>query len=469
MIRDQISYEKLPNGTLKLTSVIGRPNENIGVENLQGSGLIAGETSAAYNEVPTYCFVTGRSVGIGAYTARLAHRIVQAKTSHLILTGAPALNTLLGKEVYTSNNQLGGIQIMHKNGVTHSVVENDFEGIRKIVQWMGYLPKETVEFPYHEKFGFDQNPRLVHFNVEPNKPYDIRELIDSRESTEFHGICDSCSFDEIMEEWAKTIVAGRARIGGIPIGVVSSELRNVKNVTPADPATPNSQALEIHQAGQVWYPDSAFKTAEVINDFNREGLPLLFIASLRGFSGGQKDMFDMVLKFGAQIVDALRQYKQPVIIYIPVQGELRGGAWAVLDSKINPGFITMVADEESRGGILEPNAIVGIKFRKDKLEALQRRNDELMNQWDRELIEEVKKNGPNSEECTRLQNLLAKRSKELTKAYRSVTVEYADMHDRAPRMHRKGAVQYVTNLSNSRTLFCSIFTLEIAKIKLAER
>ena len=42
------------------------------------------------------------------------------------------------------------------------------------------------------------------------------------------------------------------------------------------------------QAGQVWYPDSAFKTAEVIGDFNREGLPLLFIASLRGFSGGQR-------------------------------------------------------------------------------------------------------------------------------------------------------------------------------------
>lgn len=64
----------------------------------------------------------------------------------------------------------------------------------------------------------------------------------------------------------------------------------------------------------MWYPDSAFKTAEVVGDFNREGLPLLFIASLRGFSGGQKDMFDMVLKFGAHIVDALRQYKQPVSI-----------------------------------------------------------------------------------------------------------------------------------------------------------
>uniref|UniRef100_A0A0K0D8L5 CoA carboxyltransferase C-terminal domain-containing protein n=1 Tax=Angiostrongylus cantonensis TaxID=6313 RepID=A0A0K0D8L5_ANGCA len=284
------------------------------------------------------CLVTGRTVGIGAYTARLAHRIVQVHQHGE------------RRSVYTSNNQLGGIQIMFKNGVTHAVVNDDFEGICKIIQWMSYLPDEIPTFPYRRCLGFDSTPRPVKFTIEPNKPYDIRRLIDSRDSEEIRGICDSNSFDEIMNDWAKTIIAGRARICGIPIGVVSSELRNVTSIIPADPACPNSQSIEIHQAGQVWYPDSAFKTAEVIGDFNREGLPLLFIASLRGFSGGQRDMFEMVLKFGAQIVDALRQYRMPVIIYIPCKGELRGGAWVVLDSKINPGFISMVADKESRGG-----------------------------------------------------------------------------------------------------------------------
>lgn len=36
-------------------------------------------------------------------------------------------------------------------------------------------------------------------------------------------------------------------------------------------------------------------------------------------------MYGEVLKFGAQIVDALVDYKQPVFIYIPPEGELRGG------------------------------------------------------------------------------------------------------------------------------------------------
>lgn len=59
----------------------------IGVENLQGSGLIAGETSKAYNEVFTLSYVTGRSVGIGAYLNRLGQRVIQMVNGPMILTG----------------------------------------------------------------------------------------------------------------------------------------------------------------------------------------------------------------------------------------------------------------------------------------------------------------------------------------------------------------------------------------------
>jgi acetyl-CoA carboxylase carboxyltransferase component len=45
------------------------------------------------------------------------------------------------------------------------------------------------------------------------------------------------------------------------------------------------------------------RAAQTIRDFNGEGLPLFIFANWRGFSGGQRDMFDQVLKFGAYIVD----------------------------------------------------------------------------------------------------------------------------------------------------------------------
>lgn len=48
---------------------------------------------------------------------------------------------MLGREVYTSNNQLGGIQIMHNNGVTHNTVCDDFEGVFSLLLWLSYMPK----------------------------------------------------------------------------------------------------------------------------------------------------------------------------------------------------------------------------------------------------------------------------------------------------------------------------------------
>ena len=60
------------------------------------------------------------------------------------------------------------------------------------------------------------------------------------------------------------------------------------------------------------------------------------------------DMFDQVLKFGSYIVDGLRYYKQPILIYLPPHAELRGGAWVVLDPTINSKYMEMYADEDSR-------------------------------------------------------------------------------------------------------------------------
>jgi acetyl-CoA carboxylase / biotin carboxylase 1 len=43
--------------------------------------------------------------------------------------------------VYASNNQLGGIQIMYNNGVSHKTEQTDIEGIYTILKWLSYIPK----------------------------------------------------------------------------------------------------------------------------------------------------------------------------------------------------------------------------------------------------------------------------------------------------------------------------------------
>ena len=312
----------------KITTIIGA-EDGLGVECLKGSGLIAGATSKAYEDIFTITLVTCRSVGIGAYLVRLGQRAIQIEGQPIILTGAPAINKLLGREVYTSNLQLGGTQIMYRNGVSHMTANDDFEGVTKIVDWMSFVPdKKNNPIPISPHA--DPWDRNINYVPSPRQAYDVRWLIGGKDDDEgfLSGLFDKDSFQESLGGWARTVVVGRARLGGIPIGVIGVETRSVENITPADPANPDSMEQITNEAGGVWYPNSAFKTAQAIRDFNNgEQLPLMILANWRGFSGGQRDMYNEVLKYGSYIVDALVKYEQPVFVYIPPFGELRGGSW----------------------------------------------------------------------------------------------------------------------------------------------
>jgi acetyl-CoA carboxylase/biotin carboxylase 1 len=48
------------------------------------------------------------------------------------------------------------------------------------------------------------------------------------------------------------------------MGVIAVETRTMENVIPADPADVDSQEQILQKAGQVWFPDSSFKTAQAI-------------------------------------------------------------------------------------------------------------------------------------------------------------------------------------------------------------
>ncbi|XP_006870497.1 PREDICTED: acetyl-CoA carboxylase 2 [Chrysochloris asiatica] len=432
-----------------VTDIIGK-DDGLGVENLRGSGTIAGESSLAYEEIVTISLVTCRSLGIGAYLVRLGQRVIQVENSHIILTGAGALNKVLGREVYTSNNQLGGVQIMHYNGVSHITVPDDFEGVYTILEWLSYMPKDNHS-PVPIITPTDPIDREIEF-YPSRAPYDPRWMLAGRphptqKGAWQSGFFDQGSFREIMAPWAQTVVTGRARLGGIPVGVIAVETRTVEVAVPADPANLDSEAKLIQQAGQVWFPDSAYKTAQAIKDFNREKLPLMIFANWRGFSGGMKDMYDQVLKFGAYIVDGLRQYKQPVLIYIPPYAELRGGSWVVLDSTINPLCIEMYADKEARGGVLEPEGTVEIKFRNKELIKAIRRIDPAY----RKLIEQLGKSDLSDKDRKDLESQLKAREDLLLPIYHQVALHFADLHDTPGRMLEKGVISDILEWKTART------------------
>ncbi|GAA5834604.1 hypothetical protein JCM3766R1_003613 [Sporobolomyces carnicolor] len=435
----------------QITDIIGL-QDGLGVESLKGSGLIAGETSRAYDDIFTITLVTARSVGIGAYLVRLGQRAVQVEGQPIILTGAGALNKVLGREVYSSNLQLGGTQIMYKNGVSHLTAANDLEGVLSIVRWLAYVPEARgAALPILP--SVDHWDRAIDYT--PIKgAYDPRWFLagktDETDGKWLSGFFDKGSFQETLSGWAQTVVVGRARLGGIPIGAIAVETRTVERVVPADPANPTSMEQKIMEAGQVWYPNSAFKTGQAIADLNREGLPLIIFANWRGFSGGQQDMFDEVLKRGSLIVDGLSAYKQPIFVYIVPNGELRGGAWVVLDPSINAnGMMEMYADETARAGVLEPEGIVEIKLRKDKLLAMMDRLDPTYHAL------KVKSTDASlsASDAAAAKAELAAREKILYPLYSQVALQIADSHDRAGRMKAKGTISRSLVWQESRRYF----------------
>ncbi|KAG8937599.1 acetyl-coenzyme-A carboxylase, partial [Tulasnella sp. 408] len=333
----------------KITDIVGA-QDGLGVECLKGSGLIAGETSRAYDDIFTITLVTARSVGIGAYLVRLGQRAVQVEGQPIILTGAPALNKVLGREVYTSNLQLGGTQIMHKNGVSHLTAQSDLEGTTHILRWLSYVPEykgaslpvRSLNDPWDREIGF----------FPPKGPYDPRWLISGKteDSGEFlSGFFDAGSFQETLNGWAQTVVVGRARLGGIPMGVIAVETRTIERVVPADPANAASFEQRLMEAEQM----------------------------------------------------------------------------------------EMYADRDARAGVLEPEGIVEIKMRRERLLSLMERLDSQYAS-----LKKTSKDASLSEqERTTATEQLAQRETLLMPTFKQLALLYADLHDRVGRMEAKGCAK----------------------------
>mmetsp|Transcript_17848 Transcript_17848/g.40959 ORF Transcript_17848/g.40959 Transcript_17848/m.40959 type:complete len:2358 (-) Transcript_17848:336-7409(-) len=454
----------------RVTDIIGS-EPDLGVENLKGSGLIAGETSSAYNDIFTLTIVLGRTVGIGAYLVRLGQRTIQKTTaSPIILTGYQALNKLMGVDVYSTNDQLGGPGIMYSNGVSHMTENDHLRAVQAAINWLSYVPSHRRGLlPIMDIRGVDEIERSVSFTPVPGTPYDPRALLGGAEDDAGvwqSGFFDKGSFKEALAGWAKTVVVGRARLGGIPMGVVITENRTAENIKPADPADVKASEAVIQEAGCVWFPNSAYKTAQAINDFRTEDLPLIVFANWRGFSGGQRDMFDEVLKYGSLIVDAFVAYEQPVFVFIPPFAEIRGGAWVVLDASINSSVMEMYASSKTaRGGVLEANGLASVKYRTKDLLKTMHRLDKTLIDLDKQLAAE----GLSETEAIDIQKNIKSRECALLPVYEQISVQFCELHDTPVRMEAVGVIRQQVEWKSSRSFFYWRLRRKLAEFDLRKK
>jgi acetyl-CoA carboxylase/biotin carboxylase 1 len=109
----------------------------------------------------------------------------------------------------------------------------------------------------------------------------------------------------------------------------------------------------------------------------------------------------------------------------------------------------MYADEDSRGGVLEPEGIVGIKYRKERQLDTMARNDPTYGALKRRL------NDPNTpqDQLQGIKTEMNEREKLLLPIYGQIAIQFADLHDRSGRMEAKGVIRQALRWQNARRFF----------------
>lgn len=196
----------------------------------------------------------------GAYLARLGRRCIQRVDQPIILTGYAALNKLLGRQVYTSHMQLGGPRVMGHNGVSHHIVADDLQGVTCLLQWLAFMPPCVGARPLLLP-SIDPPTRPVTYQAAAGEKLDARAAIagvkhastpasppsESQPRELLGGLFDAGSWVECQAGWARTVVTGRARLGGMPVGVIAVETQTVMLHCPADPGMPDSSERVVPQ------------------------------------------------------------------------------------------------------------------------------------------------------------------------------------------------------------------------------
>ncbi|KAJ2340479.1 acetyl-coenzyme-A carboxylase [Coemansia sp. RSA 2673] len=112
-------------------------------------------------------------------------------------------------------------------------------------------------------------------------------------------------------------------------------------------------------------------------------------------------------------------------------------------------MMEMYADEKSRGGVLEPEGIVEIKFRKPQMLACMERLDPQV----RELRQSLGNPDLSPEQKSDVKKALDAREKALLPVYTQLAIQFADLHDRAGRMAAKGVIRKELQWAGARTYF----------------
>ena len=277
-----------------------------GVMSLAGYADIFLRNVMASGVIPQITAIMGPSAGGAVYSPALTDWIFMVdKTSYMFITGPDVIKAVTRESV--TKEALGGAMAHNTtSGVAHFCEPDDSTCLEHIRELLGFLPQNNLAEPPRcvssdDPLRRDETLRDI-VPTDPNKPYDIRDIICSN--------LDQRYFFEVNAHYAKNIVVGFGRLDGNTIGVIANQ--------------PNLMAGCLDIAAST-------KGARFVRFCDAFNIPLIIYEDVPGFLPGIHQEHGGIIKHGAKLIYAFCEATVPRITVITRKAY--GGAYCVMSSR----------------------------------------------------------------------------------------------------------------------------------------
>ncbi len=319
-----------------------------GVDSLAGYGEIFQRNVDFSGVIPQISLIMGPCAGGAVYSPALTDFTFMVRgSSYMFVTGPDVVKTVTHEDV--TQEELGGARIhTTKTGVSDKSFANDIDCLLQIRRLINFLPlSNNGTLPYREtEDPADRIDLALNTLIpeNPNKPYDMRQLILS--------VADEGDFFEIKPDYAQNILVGFVRMRGRTVGIVANQPMVLAG------------CLDI---------DASVKAARFIRFCDAFEIPIVTFIDVPGFLPGISQEHHGIIKHGAKLLYAYAEATVPKISVITRKAY--GGAYIVMNSKHLKGDINY-AWANAEIAVMGAEGAAKILFRGEEGAALKQKETE---------------------------------------------------------------------------------------------
>ncbi len=277
-----------------------------GVAALGGYGEVFQRNVLASGVIPQISVIMGPCAGGDVYSPAMTDFIFMVRdTSYMFVTGPDVVKTVTNETV--TAEELGGASIHTvKSSIADGAYDNDVAALIQMRRLMDFLPANNEDgvpaLPSFDDTARTEDSLDTLIPDNPNKPYDIKELILK--------VADEGDFFEIQGAFAKNIVTGFGRIGGSTVGFVANQPMVLAGVLDSD---------------------ASRKAARFVRFCDCFSIPIVTFVDVPGFLPGTAQEYGGLIKHGAKLLFAYAEATVPKVTVITRKAY--GGAYDVMASK----------------------------------------------------------------------------------------------------------------------------------------